>query len=165
MGQRIRSKAVQHGYHYDQTAYRDNQYVRCSRCGFICNLDRDLRSSPGGWEGWGYNFVTESTYSTYDDFAPYYVNGLYDPPATYDNSFVISGSVTEAVYLTDTNGNIITDTNGNPILISGGMNTEVTGANTTYDNLLYNVVDPVINAGCPQCGTMLYDNPATHTRG
>ena len=57
MGRPIRSKAIQTGYHFDKSGYRDNMQVRCSRCGFICNMDRDLRSHPGGYESWGLNFV------------------------------------------------------------------------------------------------------------
>ena len=125
MGRPIPSKAIQHGYHYDQAAYRDNMQVRCSRCGFICNLDRDLRSHPGGYESWGYNFTDDSVYSTYGP--------------------VNSGTVQAQNFGTGT----YTDTSGN----------------TTYTNVVNSITDPVISAGCSQCGTLLYNNPAHGTRG
>ena len=119
---RIKSKAIQQGYHFDQGSYRDDMYVRCARCGFICNLDRDLRSHPGGYEGWGYNVVTTQ-------------------PAITIN------------YVIDENGHIVIDDLGNPLIDS-----VITPNQRT-------VVDPVVNAGCAQCGTLLYNNPARGTRG
>lgn len=123
MGRPIPSKMIESGYHFDQGSYRDNQYVRCSRCGFICNNDRDLRSHPGGYEGWGTSNPATS------------VTG-YDPQHPF---------------------NVVTWNSSQPW----------DGANS-WDSPaapVENRFDTVVNAGCPQCGTMLFNNPATGTRG
>lgn len=59
MGSQIPSKGIQQGYHFDKGQWPDTRYVRCSRCGFPCNLDRDLTSHPGGYEGWGIVYVQQ----------------------------------------------------------------------------------------------------------
>ena len=82
--------------------WRDDRNVRCARCGFICNLDRDRRSREGSREGWGIN---------------------YDAVANFDYNEVIDY---------------------NDIF-------------TTYDDEDLPDLDPVVIAGCPSCGTLLYD--------
>ena len=57
MGRWIRSKAVYMGRNYDVGAWRDDKWYRCSRCGFINNLDREMHVPDGGYEGWGTSFV------------------------------------------------------------------------------------------------------------
>ncbi len=125
MGQRIPSKAVHHGYHFDQDAFRDDMNVRCSRCGFICNLERDLRSHPGGYEGWG-TTMTKQTTTGYDPQHPFTVITWNSNKWTWD-----SASVT--------------------------WDSPAAPTETNYD--------PLVTCGCPQCGVLLYDNPARGTRG
>lgn len=49
----ISSDGVEHGRNAENVPYRDRNYVRCSRCGFICNTDRDDLFSEGSKVGWG----------------------------------------------------------------------------------------------------------------
>lgn len=58
MGNPIRSDRVGWGRNRDLGTWRDDRFVRCSRCGWICHLDRDSRSKEGDRRGWGVNFVT-----------------------------------------------------------------------------------------------------------
>ena len=57
MGRWIKSKAQYTGRNYDVGPWRDDKYVRCSRCGFINNLDQAMHAQEGGYEGWGTTFV------------------------------------------------------------------------------------------------------------
>ena len=66
---KIRSKTVRYGRNRDD----EDSYVRCSRCGFICNLDRDIRKSDGDKSGFGIN-------NTAIQIAKY----LYDSDIIYD---------------------------------------------------------------------------------
>jgi hypothetical protein len=43
----INSDAVNHGLNRDVGKYKDDRYVRCWNCGFICHLDRDPRVRRG----------------------------------------------------------------------------------------------------------------------
>lgn len=76
MGATIRSKAVKNGRNFDIAAFGDDRYIRCSRCGWINNLDRDIHSMDGGYEGWGTNMVAISStsggtgYSSVNQAAP-----------------------------------------------------------------------------------------------
>lgn len=53
MGIRIRSDAVSYGRNSD--IIPDN-YVRCSRCGFVCDLNRDSQAPYGSRAGWGLRY-------------------------------------------------------------------------------------------------------------
>jgi len=44
------------GLNRDLGSYRDDSYVRCARCGFWCNKDRDSRSSEGSRIGEGISY-------------------------------------------------------------------------------------------------------------
>lgn len=57
-GDSLYSEAVHHGLNADDGDYRDDMYVRCKRCGFICNMERDRYSHPGAKDGWG---ITQRT--------------------------------------------------------------------------------------------------------
>ena len=143
MGQRIPSKAVLHGYHWDKTAFRDNMYVRCSRCGFPCNLDRDLRSHPYGREGWGTEM--ELVYDEYDNGSDTYdYRGLDWSQEVYINTLLQTTRLPLGLCLSESTLNYLGD---------------------DYDGLISDTQDAVVNAGCPQCGTMLYNNPARGTKG
>lgn len=49
----VRSDAV--GYGRNADILLDN-YVKCARCGFTCNLDRDVRAPYGSRAGWGLRY-------------------------------------------------------------------------------------------------------------
>ena len=104
MGRQIRSDAVHHGRNSDGGAYKDDRYVRCSRCNFICHLDRDQRAPEGSRLGWGISYEDQKDIEYVD---------------TTSWTFISGGNVE----LVNTRG----------------------------------VVDPVVKAGCPQCGTYLYN--------
>jgi ribosomal protein L37E len=61
MGREINSKAVHIGRNIDLGAYRDDRHIRCSRCGFINNLDRDTHLPEGSQAGWGTTYSDEIT--------------------------------------------------------------------------------------------------------
>lgn len=62
---RLSSKAVHHGRNAELTQLRDDRFVRCSKCGFMCHLDRDTRAPFGSRAGQGSRSVETS--NTYDD--------------------------------------------------------------------------------------------------
>lgn len=64
MGRSIKSDAVYHGRNAEYSKYDDRRYVRCSRCGFICNLDRDDHLPRGSHAGWGLKFDRAFTQTT-----------------------------------------------------------------------------------------------------
>ena len=63
MGRYIKSKAVYSGRNYDVGPWHDHHFVRCSRCGFINNTDRNIHSFDGGYEGWGTTMTTVTSTS------------------------------------------------------------------------------------------------------
>ena len=69
MGRWIKSKAQYTGRNYDVGPWRDDKYVRCSRCGWINNLDRDVHSNDGGYEGWGTSMNPISANSSGNGFS------------------------------------------------------------------------------------------------
>lgn len=60
----IPSDTVKQGRNAEHPTWRDDGYVKCSHCGFICHLDRDLRAPDGSRAGDG---VTISGTRTYED--------------------------------------------------------------------------------------------------
>ncbi len=46
--------------------------VECARCGFMCDLNRDVTSRPGSKSGWG---KTIAATATYDDSSVTYDKG------------------------------------------------------------------------------------------
>jgi len=63
MGERVNSDRVNYGLNQDLTGYSDAKYVRCSRCGYINNLDRSVRGRDGSWMGWGTDLSSTTTAS------------------------------------------------------------------------------------------------------
>ena len=57
MGRRLRSDSVDFGRNHDTVYPSDKAYVRCARCGFMCNTDRDMYSSEGSRLGYGISYV------------------------------------------------------------------------------------------------------------
>lgn len=49
----IHSTAIEHGRNADRGAYRDNRSIRCARCGFPCNAERDQERPEEHLGGWG----------------------------------------------------------------------------------------------------------------
>lgn len=56
----IKSKAINYGWNPDTVAFRDDRYVRCSRCGFPNHLDRQARAQERERIGWGTNMVSQT---------------------------------------------------------------------------------------------------------
>jgi len=99
---KINSSAVHYGRNIDlNPSRRDDRYVRCTKCGFICHLDRDRRAPCGSKIGDGIRYV--------------------DLGVLYDSS-----------------------------------STLYEAEDTTYNGLT-GVADPVVFKGCPQSGSLLYD--------
>ena len=53
----VRSKAVNYGRNEDITSLQDNKYVRCGKCGFVCQTQRDLKSTKRSHLGWGLKYT------------------------------------------------------------------------------------------------------------
>ena len=70
MGETIRSKAVYTGRNYDVGPWVDNHFIRCSRCGFINNTDREIHSNDGSYEGWGTTFTVVTSTSAGSGYGP-----------------------------------------------------------------------------------------------
>ena len=66
MSRRIYSRAVHTGRNAEHVTHKDNRYVTCSNCGFICHLDRDIHASRNSRVGDGRTIV-DATHYTYDD--------------------------------------------------------------------------------------------------
>jgi len=52
-GRRVRGRAVRRGRNFDKGSLDERRFVRCARCGFVCNTDRDTTSKRGSRLGWG----------------------------------------------------------------------------------------------------------------
>jgi len=65
MGQQIPSKEVYHGRNMST---ENDKFVRCSRCGFVCEIGRDQQAPDGSKIGWGItNTAQETCVIEYDD--------------------------------------------------------------------------------------------------
>jgi hypothetical protein len=67
---RIESKAVHHGRNRDTTGWKDDRYVRCSRCNFVLNQDRHSKAAYGSRAGQGVSHPDPASYNeaiTYDN--------------------------------------------------------------------------------------------------
>jgi hypothetical protein len=84
---RIPSKSVHHGLNADNVGLRDDRYVRCTNCGFVCHLDRDLRAPFGSKTGQGRQSYPREAYddsgTEYSDTDTHYDGGI--------NDFTITG--------------------------------------------------------------------------
>lgn len=65
----IPSDRVGYGLNIDLGSWKDNRYVRCSRCGFINHLDREVRGKEGSRQGWGTDLSSTTTGAiTHNDY-------------------------------------------------------------------------------------------------
>lgn len=107
----------------------NDRFVRCSRCGFPCEIGRDQQAPDGSRIGWG---ITNESYpvcvTTYNDV---------------ERTGLIYGGKTALSYEEQ-------DVYNNPSLYDGG-----TGLN--YNGVEKTIYDPIVHAGCKQCGTLRYD--------
>ena len=86
MGREINSKAVHTGRNIDLGAVRDDRHVRCSRCGFINNLDREVHLPEGSKAGWGITYgdeITMDSSSVTFDSTSVHFDGYYIDRETY----------------------------------------------------------------------------------
>jgi hypothetical protein len=140
----MNSDAIHYGKNPDLGTYRDDHYVRCARCGFICNTDRDLKGT--GMMGWGTTqpntllngaVLAAATTITVDSTTGFTSTGyIY----IYDSS-----TATGAPHM-----NKVTYTG-----LTGTTFTGCTGATAHDDNMV--VRGDQVNTGCPQCGTLRYN--------
>ena len=56
-GRQLRTKEVSYERNFDKGQYNDRSYVRCVRCGFICNTERDNSNPRESRAGWGINYT------------------------------------------------------------------------------------------------------------
>ena len=56
---RIYSEPVRSGRNFDRGEYKDDAYIKCSKCGFVCNTQRDQNAPQGSRVGWGLKYVEE----------------------------------------------------------------------------------------------------------
>ena len=56
---RIYSDPVRHGRNFDTGDWKEDAYIKCSKCGFVCNTQRDQYSTEGSHLGWGMKYVEE----------------------------------------------------------------------------------------------------------
>lgn len=61
---RVPSKAVHYGRNRDVSAFRDDRYVKCGRCGMTVNMDRHARASYGFRAGQGISHPDPLTYNS-----------------------------------------------------------------------------------------------------
>jgi hypothetical protein len=76
----IHSEAIHSGRNPDLGVYRDDRFVRCARCGFINNLDREVHLPYGSRAGWGFTYGDEISMddsTTTFDSATVHFNGYY----------------------------------------------------------------------------------------
>ena len=126
MGQKIPSKEVYHGRN---ASTEGDTFVRCSRCGFVCEPGRDQQAPDGSRIGWGItNTALDICVTTYDDVERTGLTYGGDTAITYNE---------EDVY-------------DNPNEYDGGTGTNYNGVEKT-------IYDPIVHSGCSQCGTMRYD--------
>ena len=117
MGRWIKSKAQYTGRNYDVGPWRDDKYVRCSRCGFINNLDQAMHAQEGGYEGWGTTFVPVASNSPGSGFG---TNSPADTMQTAGPSgqMMYSSSIAATDILVNTYGTFSFNA-GNIILLNG----------------------------------------------
>jgi len=61
MGRQIRSTSIDYGENNDVFTPDDRAFMRCSKCGFICNTTRDVHAEEGSRVGYGISFVNAGT--------------------------------------------------------------------------------------------------------
>ena len=123
----MRSEAVYRGRNFDKESDR---YVRCSRCGFPCKIDRDTRAPKGSHVGWGITNRSYDVCSTlYNDKTINYAN------ASEDYNVDITYNKDDVTY--DTGRDASKDIN--------------------YSGIDKTIYDPIVTGGCPKCGTFLYN--------
>jgi len=64
----IPSERVNTGRNAEHPAWRDDGYVKCSQCGFMCHLDRDARAPEGSRAGDGITISGEKVYESSDEY-------------------------------------------------------------------------------------------------
>ena len=65
MAREIYSEAVNTGRNIDRGKRPDEKFVKCAKCGFICNTQRDHKGRDGSRLGYG--IAHESRTVTFDD--------------------------------------------------------------------------------------------------
>ena len=155
----VYSDAVHHGRNFDLGAYKDDRYVRCNNCGFMCQLDRDKTAPKGSRLGDGIKqpetqlngaVTTADTTITVDDASSFPSSGyiyIFDT-GTYATEGDASSTYTDA-----TNA-----PNMNKVAYTGTSATSFTGCTsvTAHDDNMYVRGEVTVGMGCPLCGKLWY---------
>lgn len=135
----MRSDAVYHGLNFDK---EQDRYVRCARCGFPCKLDRDISAPNGSRAGWGINYVVaDNSAVNYDQ-----------PEVSYD----AIDAIVPGAKITDSS---LRNYDNSEAYDSSYVTYNTFSANDgslSYDSVK-RIYDPVVTAGCPQCGCLTYN--------
>ena len=95
MSKDIESKRVSTGLNVDLGVWKDNHYVTCSNCGFICHTDRDSKGKEDSRQGWGtdlQNYTTSSIVLLGAFWGPSaWGSDYWGSPTTYDVDPVVVG--------------------------------------------------------------------------
>jgi hypothetical protein len=62
----VPSKAVHTGRNIDIGKWKDDRFVRCAKCGFINNLDREIHLPEGARGGYGWKYIDITTFDATD---------------------------------------------------------------------------------------------------
>jgi hypothetical protein len=77
----ITSDEIRYGRNFDKGPYRDSSFLRCDKCGFVANTDRDVNANPGDRMGYGikneFTLVNDASVTVNQLLMP--VNGITDP--------------------------------------------------------------------------------------
>ena len=55
--EQVRNKAVTTGRNAQVGPFSEKKFVRCGHCGFVCNMDRDIKYREGSKSGWGLKYT------------------------------------------------------------------------------------------------------------
>jgi hypothetical protein len=124
----VPSERVGYGLNEDRGGYRDDRYVRCSRCGFVLNKNRHVKGREGSRMGWGTDLSSQTFNSAY---------GLTTASITTVTVGIAKGTPMGAL-----------------LSLTYAVNT--TGSTVTITGSSYRI-DPVVKMGCPFCGTLMYE--------
>lgn len=143
----IRSDRVGHGINKDISTWRDDHYVRCARCGFVCHRDRDIRGHEGDRTGWGQTIPSTALASAV---------AIGDTTITVDSDDGFPSSGYIYIYADGHTMKFAYESVASDVF-TGDTDDTVNGTATRAfdeDDVVYG--DAIIK-GCPQCGTLLYD--------
>lgn len=97
MGRRIRSTSIDYGRNPDVFVPSDRENVRCSKCGFICNLTREPHSEEGSRIGYGITYVHTTAGGGTSTFTSFSETVAFSGSTSFDGDVVILGGLYDPV--------------------------------------------------------------------